>query len=177
MRRLRSNAKAIRPRVSHRSAAVLLAVFSVTVLLAAPVLACTGDCDGDGDVTVAELMTGVNIVLGRAAMSTCPEFDSGGDAAVTIEELLGGVKATLEGCPAPIISTIAGTGIAGLNADGQSPLATQFYLPQDVTLGPDGYLYIVDWNNHRVRRIKNGVVETFAGSLQFVAPVLSTRKP
>ena len=64
----------------------------------------------------------------------------------------------------PVITTLAGTGIAGLNGDGQPPLNTNLYLPQDVTWGPDGLLYIVDWNNHRIRRINNGVVETVAGS-------------
>ena len=64
----------------------------------------------------------------------------------------------------PIITTLAGTGLAGLNGDGLKPLNTNLYLPQDVTWGPDGLLYIVDWNNHRIRRINNGVVETVAGS-------------
>jgi sugar lactone lactonase YvrE len=150
--------------IAGRNAQALALVFASVLLLAAPVLACTGDCDGSGSVTVAELTQGVNIVLGQKPMSECPEFDSSSDAAVTIDELIGGVKAALDGCPEPVISTIAGTGIAGLNADGQSPLATQFYLPQDVTVGPDGNVYIVDWNNHRIRRIRNGVVETFAGS-------------
>ncbi|MDX2170233.1 MAG: hypothetical protein SF182_24390 [Deltaproteobacteria bacterium] len=144
--------------------------FGLTVLLAAallaatPALACTGDCNGDGEVTIEELMKGVNIDLGAAPMAECPVWDAAGDGAVTVDELLAGVKAAIDGCPAPIINTIAGTGVAGLNDDGQSPLATQLYLPQDTTLGPDGLLYILDWNNHRIRRIKNGVVETFAGS-------------
>ncbi len=64
----------------------------------------------------------------------------------------------------PVITTLAGTGIAGLNGDGLAPLNTNLYLPQDVTWGPDGLLYIVDWNNHRIRRINNGVVETMCGS-------------
>ena len=64
----------------------------------------------------------------------------------------------------PIITTLAGTGLAGLNGDGLKPLNTNLYLPQDVTWGPDGLLYIVDWNNHRIRRINNGVIETVAGS-------------
>jgi hypothetical protein len=145
-----------------RNAQALALVFASALLLAAPVVACTGDCDGSGSVTVAELTQGVNIVLGQKPMSECPEFDSSSDTAVTIDELIGGVKAALDGCPEPVISTIAGSGIAGLNADGQSPLATQFP-PQDITVGPDGAT-IVDWNNHRIRRIKNGVVETFAGS-------------
>ncbi|HUI28319.1 MAG TPA: hypothetical protein VL403_19720, partial [Candidatus Kryptonia bacterium] len=63
-----------------------------------------------------------------------------------------------------MITTLAGTGIAGLNGDGLPPLNTNLYLPQDVTWGPDGLLYIVDWNNHRIRRINNGIVETVAGS-------------
>ena len=54
--------------------------------------------------------------------------------------------------PAPgNICTVAGTGIAGDGADGLAALATRLYLPQDVTIGPDGRLYIVDWNNHRIR--------------------------
>src|SRR4029453_10271425 len=87
-----------------------------------------------------------------------------GDSRVGISDLLRAVKAALDGCPAPIINTIAGTGIAGLNADGQSPRGRQFYLPQDTTVGPDGNLYIVDWNNHRIRRIRDGFVETIAGT-------------
>jgi sugar lactone lactonase YvrE len=49
------------------------------------------------------------------------------------------------------ICTIAGTGIAGDGEDGLPGKETRLYLPQDVTFGPDGKLYVVDWNNHRVR--------------------------
>jgi sugar lactone lactonase YvrE len=60
---------------------------------------------------------------------------------------------------------VAGTGLAGQNEDGLPPLDTHLYLPQDITHGPDGLLYIVDWNNHRIRRINAaGVVETLVGS-------------
>jgi sugar lactone lactonase YvrE len=147
-----------------RQLAGLMAVLCASALLAAPVAACVGDCNGDGDVSISELMQGVNIALDNEPMSQCPEFDSSSDLRVTVDEILTGVKGALNGCPAPIISTVAGTGIAGLNDDGQAPLDTQLYLPQDVTIGPDGLLYIVDWNNHRIRRIRNGVVETFAGT-------------
>jgi sugar lactone lactonase YvrE len=142
----------------------IVAVLAASVLLAAPSRACTGDCDGNDQVNISELMQGVNIVLGREPVSQCPEFDTRSDSLVTIDELISAVKASLNGCPAPIITTVAGTGIAGLNDDGQSPLSTELYLPQDTTWGPDGLLYILDWNNHRIRRIKNGVIETFAGS-------------
>jgi len=59
---------------------------------------------------------------------------------------------------------VAGTGLAGFNGDGMNPIDTALYLPQDVTVGPDGKLYIVDWNNHRIRRIENGTVVTIAGT-------------
>jgi len=149
---------------SRRVLRLLPAVLGLLLIAAAPSPACTGDCNGDDDVAIDELMKGVNIALDLEAMNTCPVFDIGGDAQVTVYELLSGVKAAVNGCPAPVINTIAGTGIAGLTDDGLPPLQSHLYLPQDVTVGPDGLLYIVDWNNHRIRRIKNGVVETFAGS-------------
>jgi sugar lactone lactonase YvrE len=143
------------------------AALIVTAALVVPHVvqaACCGDCNGDGEVMVDEVMRGVNIVLGSAPLDQCPEYDVTGTGDISVAELVRAVKAALHGCPAQIISTIAGTGIAGLNDDGQPPLQTQLYLPQDITVGPDGLLYIVDWNNHRIRRIRDGVVETFAGS-------------
>ncbi len=155
--------ESVSTRAARQLAGSVVGILCASVL-ASPALACTGDCNGDEQVHITELMQGVHIALGSEPMSQCPEFDSGGDGQVTVDEILGAVKAGIDGCPSPIINTIAGTGVAGLNADGQVPLATKLYLPQDVTYGPDGLLYIVDWNNHRIRRIKNGVVETFAGS-------------
>jgi hypothetical protein len=79
----------------------------------------------------------------------------------------------LAGCPAPDetctpgpgqICTLAGTGISGLTADELDPLETEFYLPQDMTVGPDGNLYILDLNNHRVRTISDGKVHTIIGT-------------
>ena len=39
-----------------------------------------------------------------------------------------------------------------------------FYLPQDLTYGPDGRLYILDWNNHRVRVVAKDRVTTLIGT-------------
>ncbi|NOT00759.1 MAG: hypothetical protein HOP29_09035 [Phycisphaerales bacterium] len=64
----------------------------------------------------------------------------------------------------PTISTVVGNGLAGQNGDGLAPKETALYLPQDTTVGPDGNLYILDWNNHRVRRVINDTVETVAGT-------------
>jgi sugar lactone lactonase YvrE len=132
---------------------------------AGPAAACTGDCDGDGLVSINELITGVNIALGNDELRMCSVFATSVLDRVTISDLVRGVAAALEGCPVPIITTVAGTGLAGLNDDGEPPLETHLYLPQDVTVGPDGLLYLVDWNNHRIRRIDpDGVVETIAGT-------------
>jgi hypothetical protein len=59
---------------------------------------CTGDCNNDGAVTINELISGVNIALGNAAVSTCPSFDASGDGSVTINELIAAVNSALSGC-------------------------------------------------------------------------------
>ena len=60
---------------------------------------CVGDCDGSGDVTVNELVVGVNIALSLAPATTCEAMDRNGDGMVTIDELLTAVSAALLGCP------------------------------------------------------------------------------
>lgn len=54
-----------------------------------------GDCDGDGRVSIAELVRGVNIALGRASIESCPAFDCNGDGQVGINELIKGVNSAL----------------------------------------------------------------------------------
>lgn len=57
-----------------------------------------------------------------------------------------------------------GTGIAGLGLDGLDSRKTELYLPQDVTEGIDGTIYVVDWNNHRIRADHDGVAVTLVGT-------------
>lgn len=63
--------------------------------------ACTGDCDGDGAVTIDELIRGVTIALGTATLDQCPAFDADASGDVTINELVQAVNNALAGCPAP----------------------------------------------------------------------------
>lgn len=67
-------------------------------------------------------------------------------------------------CEPGQICAMVGNGEAGLGKDGVDPLAVSLYLPQDVTVGPDGTLYVLDWNNHRVRTVADGEVQTIIGT-------------
>ena len=60
--------------------------------------ACVGNCNGDGVVSVNELVAGVNIALGAAALGTCPAFDHNSDGRVTVNELISAVNNLLYGC-------------------------------------------------------------------------------
>jgi adhesin/invasin len=63
------------------------------------------------------------------------------------------------------ICTLAGTGIAGLTPDGQPANKTELFSPMDTELGPDGLVYLLDWNNHRVRVIDaEGNIQTVGGT-------------
>lgn len=59
---------------------------------------CAGDCDGDQTVTVGELITGVNVLLGLLALEQCEAFDRNEDASVTVEELVTAINSALFGC-------------------------------------------------------------------------------
>lgn len=65
----------------------------------AGIAAITGDCDGNGRVTIDELVRGVNIALGLQPLSRCPDFDANRDGRVTIDELVRAVNIALNGLP------------------------------------------------------------------------------
>ncbi|GIW44305.1 MAG: hypothetical protein KatS3mg077_1587 [Candidatus Binatia bacterium] len=70
-------------------------------LLASPTptpLSCVGDCDGDGAVTIDNILSLVNIALGQAAVTTCPSGDANGDGMITVNEIVLAVNAALAGC-------------------------------------------------------------------------------
>jgi hypothetical protein len=60
--------------------------------------ACPGDCNGDGKVTVDELVRAVSGALGTG--TACSADDLDGDGTISITELVAAVNAALNGCPA-----------------------------------------------------------------------------
>ncbi len=87
------------------------------------------------------------LLLATLSLSTCGSSPKGGDNG-----------------PYGRIETYAGTGEAGKGQEGASLRKALFYLPLDLTFGPDDRPYIVDWNNHRVRVVTRGRVTTLIGT-------------
>jgi len=91
------------------------AVALAATLAVAPSMAraaCVGDCNGDGNVTVNELIIMVNIALGSASVSVCPAGDPNNDGQVTVNEIVAGVNNSLNGCP---VNGVCGDGTIDAN--------------------------------------------------------------
>jgi hypothetical protein len=74
------------------------ALFRLTAL-APPGWICPGDCDGRGEVSVDELLRGVNIALGKMPLSECRAMDRGADGSVGVDDLVEAVGTSIRGCP------------------------------------------------------------------------------
>jgi len=59
---------------------------------------CAGDCNRDGEVTIDELLTLVNIAQGNVDVSACRAGDTNGDGLITIDEVIAAVSNALYGC-------------------------------------------------------------------------------
>ncbi len=71
---------------------------------------CVGDCNGDGNVAINELILGVNISLGSQDVSACTAMDGNSDGTVSISELITAVNISLAGgCDAPPTPTMVPT--------------------------------------------------------------------
>lgn len=94
--------------------------FALVVLVALPIwfggaqaqTTCGGDCSGDGQVDVADLLTLTNIALGNATLSACPTGDLNHDNRITINELLAAVDIALQGCVGGQ-SSVSGAAVKG----------------------------------------------------------------
>jgi len=66
---------------------------------------CAGDCNGDGQIVVSELVAAVRRALGVAAMAGCGAADVDGDGEVAVGELVLAVRGALQGCGAAAAPT------------------------------------------------------------------------
>lgn len=60
---------------------------------------CAGDCNGDGTVSIAELVRAVRVALGEIPRNRCLAIDLNRDDFIAIAELISGVQRALFGCP------------------------------------------------------------------------------
>jgi poly(3-hydroxybutyrate) depolymerase/sugar lactone lactonase YvrE len=69
--------------------------------------------------------------------------------------------------PDGTITTVAGNGARGFSGDGGQAPAAQFYQPCGVAADSQGNLFIVDRQNHRIRKVaSDGVVSTVFGGVR-----------
>jgi len=59
---------------------------------------CGGDCDGDGRVSIDELVQGVDILLGNDDLASCLSLDVNRDGVGSVDELLRAVGDALDDC-------------------------------------------------------------------------------
>lgn len=62
---------------------------------------CIGDCNGDGSVTIEELVVQARIALEELPPPVCPSADYDGNGQVTIEEIVQSVRSALRECALP----------------------------------------------------------------------------
>jgi hypothetical protein len=83
-----------------------LALFAL-VAAAMPSIAaaqvCVGDCNGDGEVTIDELVSAVGIALGIPEAPPCDAIDANHNLQVEINELVLGVNNAVNGCPPALV--------------------------------------------------------------------------
>ena len=67
--------------------------------------------------------------------------------------------------PNGVITTVAGTGVAGFEGDGGPATAARLNFPSTVAVDAGGNLYIADFSNNRIRKVTaaTGVITTVAG--------------
>ncbi len=62
-------------------------------------LACPGDCNEDGVVSVSELVTAINLALGKGTLAQCVPSDIEGDGQTMVDEVVAAVAASVDACP------------------------------------------------------------------------------
>ncbi len=65
---------------------------------------------------------------------------------------------------AGVLTTVAGTGVQGFAGDGGAATDAALNIPQGIAVGEDGTVYIADTGNQRIRAIRSGQINTYAGT-------------
>ena len=154
----------------HRLIVVsVLLVVSLSLPVPARAALCRGDCNGDGLVTINELIRSVTIATGAGAYRGCPPVDVDGDGQVSISDLVGAVIVALSACPdtATVYRAPELDAAAGPLADGKGvlpngrtvdPAGEQVGLdtfPLNLAFTPDGRFLLVTndgWGNEEGER-------------------------
>lgn len=160
------------PQQSPINSLAFLATLLLIGLSSPASAACPGDCNANGIVSVDELVRGVNIALGNAALDSCPDLDGSGDGAVRINELVSAVAAALDGCPAIATPTIA----AATTTPTPTATATETPDPRaaiQMDLSQTGGFLSFPWPND-VRRHSDGTLdlEGFPGTRNPLAAIV-----
>jgi uncharacterized repeat protein (TIGR03806 family) len=170
-------------------------IFAAFLLLATPSLACVGDCNGNGEVTVDEMVTGVNLALGVSG--SCDAFDRNDNGEVSIDELLAAVNNALSSCPLAATPTPTVTPVPsptetrcqvpageGVNFDPAQPfcelLSSYRFFTDGATQEPNSGVLPYDLNTplfsdyahkHRFVWLPPGTSATYNGRDSFTFPV------
>ncbi len=122
----------------------------------------------DGSITTVA-GTGVAGFSGDGGLATSAQFNFPGDMVVG----RGGSLIIVDWknhrirqvSPDGIVTTVAGTGIAGFSGDGGPATQAQLFDPTQVAADAQGDLFIADQGNHRIRKVSaEGLITTVAGT-------------
>lgn len=63
------------------------------------------------------------------------------------------------------VCTVAGNGQSGYSGEEGPALSARLSAPMDTLTAPDGSVFVVDWNNHRIRKVtSDGMIHFVAGN-------------
>jgi hypothetical protein len=135
----------------------------VVVVLAAPAVA-------DADTLLTTAGTGVAGSAGDGSMAAAAQLNGPrglaqlGDGSVLVADTVGNRIRRI--APDGLITTVAGSGVAGSAGDGGPAVLAQVNLPRDVAVAADGVTYfIADTAGNRIRRVvADGTITTVVGT-------------
>lgn len=104
---------------------------------------------------------GVLATNSRLASPAAVAFDSAGNMFISD---LNNCRIRRVAAVTGIISTVAGTGTCGFSGDGGRATAAALHQQYGLAFDPAGNLFLVDWFNHRIRRISTGADGIITGA-------------